>query len=183
MKKIYIDFEQVFDVWSLVFCICRSSLRMSNKDYDKIVNKTISDSILTLCPDTHSDLLNTFETYLPSVKPWIPYIQFIYQVSTSQKVILRPTIEQKYVDYIMKLHPKLFESVTVSQEEPELDSIIFSSNKDIKSSYYLVPRKLEEGGFQELSDVPLGNLGFKATETQKYVDFKNNQIVKDLPEF
>ena len=83
----------------------------------------------------------------------------------------------------MKLHPKIFEQIQVSSEEPEEDSIIFSSNKEEKSTYFLVPRKLQDTGFQELSDVPLEDLGFKAIETQKYVDFKNNQIVKDLPEF
>ena len=66
-------------------------------------------------------------------------------------------------------------SFELSYEEPQPGSIVFTSDPSKESTYFLVPRKLQTDGYQELSDVPLEY--FKAIETQKYVDFKNNSIV------
>ena len=54
-KLLYIDFEQVFDVWSLLFCISRGIFPMKNKDYDLIVNKSIEQSVETICQKFQSD--------------------------------------------------------------------------------------------------------------------------------
>ena len=45
IDTVYIDFEQVFDIWSLVFCIARQHQQLKNSDYSKIVNFTVEQAL------------------------------------------------------------------------------------------------------------------------------------------
>lgn len=94
-------------------------------------------------------------------------------------------LEDEFVKMVMGLHPDVFEGTKIDNElKVDQDSIVFSSDPSVKSTHFIIPRKLKElasqeiPSFDELSDVDLSQIGFGGfIQTQKFVDFKNNQIV------
>ena len=91
-KSIVFDFELVFDVWSLLFCVARSQLGKAKKalpvklNYDIIVNSSIELAAKQIClrhleeeerDAIGKEIVNQFELNLTTVKPWIPYFQLI----------------------------------------------------------------------------------------------------------
>ena len=129
-RALVLDFEAVFDVWSLCFCICRKNVAnyftanktlsedesdkkeitgvMTNDDYSLIVNQSIQQAIKNVTEkfgleikdkaaldQIKADSIREFSDSILSVKPWIPYIQLIKQVSP-QPIYFRSHIEPEY---------------------------------------------------------------------------------------
>jgi hypothetical protein len=68
-----IDFELVFDIWSLLFCCIRwhrPSLKTS--DYSHLLYHPVSSAIRATLEDGHDLVASKFEELLLSTKPWIP---------------------------------------------------------------------------------------------------------------
>ena len=115
-KRIIIDFELAFDVWSLLFCVARQtimntkSVSLSNRDYIHIINKPVSLGVQSLqktyglSDNERQEIVSIFNKHVMSIKPWIPYQQFIQElVRCNYKVYLRPHIEDEYIRQLQKL--------------------------------------------------------------------------------
>ena len=110
LKRIIIDFELAYDVWSLLFCVARQiimnkkSVSLTNRDYIHIINKPVSLGVHTLqktyglSDDEGQEIINIFNKHVMSIKPWIPYQQFIEElVRCNYKVFFRHHIEVEYI--------------------------------------------------------------------------------------
>lgn len=109
-KRIIIDFELAYDVWSLLFCVARQtimnkkSVSLTNRDYIHIINKPVCLGVHTLqktyglSDDEGQEIINIFNKHVMSIKPWIPYQQFIQElVRCNYKVFFRHHIEVEYI--------------------------------------------------------------------------------------
>lgn len=84
---------------------------MGNEDYRFIVNASISDAIVALGREFEltesqtTEILSTFEKYLTTVTPWIPYLQVIEHFEKKNaKVYFVSKIEEKYYKSILDVN-------------------------------------------------------------------------------
>lgn len=110
VDTVYIDFEQVFDIWSLVFCIARQHRQLKNSDYSKICNFSVEQALSNIFEKDAQkvkELKSAVEGMNNTTKPWIPYIQFINHVLAQEgeiEVCLRYTIEENLVEELKLVH-------------------------------------------------------------------------------
>jgi len=114
-KALKIDFERVFDVYPLLFCIGRQvvaiekEVALHNNEYRLILNKTIEEGIEALCGEYKiseagkQKMWQEFKKYLRSVKPRIPYMQMVEQLRENKwKICLAQKVEEEYVKQILE---------------------------------------------------------------------------------
>lgn len=59
-KKVFFQLEQVFDTWSLLFCVSRQVVanenqKLTNKDYELIVNQSVQQGAQNICDKFFKD--------------------------------------------------------------------------------------------------------------------------------
>ena len=77
-----IDFELVFDVWSLLCCCVRAAhyrdsqqpqiAFQSQETYPTLFHKPVQEAVSNFSSADSSAILESFRRLAPSVKPWIP---------------------------------------------------------------------------------------------------------------
>lgn len=129
-RKIFMmELEQVFDVWSLVFCIARMhvcnfdwSMKYSNEQYKQICGFSIRTAVSNLVthyqmPTEQIDaIIQRIEHNFTTVKPWIPSVQildFIRKNHDDTEVVFTSNIEEKYWQILKEMHPTIFEDVKI----------------------------------------------------------------------
>lgn len=135
-RVIWIDYELVWDVWSLGFCCLRMDHpNLTNKDYPSILYK---DPSCFLKPATYDLYLK----HLPSVKPWYPG----YQLYTCLQSL--ENTEVKLVDSsgFLKIENVLVQSPNVFQkDQTDIPDLFITANSDYKGEgvVHVRPRNLE----------------------------------------
>jgi hypothetical protein len=70
MQKIaVIDYELVYDVWSLLFCVLRMNEPLTNSSYPRVINRPLAKIL-------KPEQVGIFNEYLVCIKPWYPAFSF-----------------------------------------------------------------------------------------------------------
>ena len=106
---VIIDFELMFDVWSLLCCCVRAAPTttlpfQSQQEFPTLFHRPVREAIEEFSAScgldaptatTSETIFNSFKVLAPSVKPWIPAYQLLAQLKkrTDCRFLLRPAIE------------------------------------------------------------------------------------------
>ena len=79
---VVIDFELVFDVWSLLCCSVRATSSAQTRFptqqiYPNLFHKPVQQAISEYSSEDATVILDSFKRFAPSVKPWIPMYQLM----------------------------------------------------------------------------------------------------------
>lgn len=96
---VVIDFELVFDVWSLLCCCVRAAPRtqpfLTNEVYPTLFHKQLSQTVGDFDKET---VIRSFRALASSVKPWVPAYQLLQRLQEHDcDIVLRHSIEEEYI--------------------------------------------------------------------------------------
>ena len=148
-----VDFELVFDVWSLLFCCIRwQRPSLQTSDYSLLLYRPVEAALASTLTDISQRELVAckFEQLLLSVKPWIPSFQLIHALEKARyDVKFRSTIEPRYFMPLFSrlLDSKQFTSVSMMESGISLPDLLITCDQacemEAKDFRRVRPRKLK----------------------------------------
>eukprot|EP00347_Sterkiella_histriomuscorum_P013919 403362854 len=202
-KRVIIDLEQAYDIWSLLFCIVKhevfnsKQMNIKNKDYSLIMNYSLEKALKNVQSEYNlqegqiDKIKSLFLEYSCCIKPWIPYHQLIQQLNNAQYEVkfrsayLKETIEQVFPDVHDKIEVVNDENIL---DEDLLISSDYTKYNDRANTILLDGRVLDkqtstvkslyEVDFSKY-DPALSSLTFKKPDAY----FVSKHLVDDLAEY
>ena len=147
--RVFIDISLILDIKSLAFCIIRFKIEQilghqidSNHQY--LMNKpTIQESVevifekseIEYSDDHLSEIMQTFEKYLTSLKPKIQVISILDQLKEQSEVVLYSQLESNIIEKIRLIYPE-FLLVDIREEIIKPYDVIFYENESLNEKTF-----------------------------------------------